>query len=486
MYKIICACDRLKIINLTSQYMADSPNSSASQSNIDDLVKELSRPQGSPPPQAVTPVPSVLNTLPRPTPVSPVPAMPPRPATAPPVIPPRANPVPVPSGSPVAPSAPKEYQSSIRTMSDDLSKLKAGQQPQGVNIPRKIDNTPVPAKPTVPVAPAPAPPKPMSTSSLPSATKSAPIPFMPGSAPKSPPTNPIPRPVMPTMPPVTKVPETKLDQKNQFYVPPAATKATGSGSRGLIFAVIAVIVVLLGGLYWYFMIRSSSTDQPLESPITTFTPRPTATPNPDVLSTVFTNHGGTIVLPSTGDPSSAFSNAISAQPNITPGTLTVIDIIGGASNSAQVLTISGFLNRFLVSYPPALATALGQNYKFLLYGQKESFDSKGRPVTNVAPGPRLVMVSEIASSSEGIFQGWEPTMSTNLSAVMAITPAKNMGPFLITNYNGASVHFKNFPYPDHSIDYGVVSFQGKNYLIIAGSREAMFATIDTLLVVPGK
>lgn len=472
--------------------MADSPNSSASQSNIDDLVKELSRPQSSPPSPAS---PSVTNPAPRPmsqpVPVSPSPSMPPRPMTPPsavsnlPPMPQKPSSVQAVPASPVAPSAPKEYQSSIRTMSDDLSKLKAGQQPQGVNVPRKIDNTPipVPAKPVVPTTPAPS--KPMPSASLPSATKSAPLPSSPSQAPKAPTSAPIPRPVMPTMPPATKVPETKLDQKNQFYVPPADTKSGSSGSRNLIFVGIAVVVAILGGLYWYFFIQSPSTDQVVESPVVTFTPRPTATPNPDVLSTVFMNRGGTIVLPPSGDPMTAFNNAISAQPNITPRTLTVVGIANGASSSAQAFTITGLLNRFVVSYPPGLQTALGQNYKFLLYGQVESFDSKGRPVINVVSGPRLVMVSEIASSSASIFQGWEPTISTNLSGVMAITATKNTGLFMATSYNGVAVRFKNFPYPDHSIDYALVQYNGKTYLIIAGSREAMFATIDSF-VIPGK
>jgi hypothetical protein len=227
----------------------------------------------------------------------------------------------------------------------------------------------------------------------------------------------------------------------------------------------------------------NSNNQVAETPIVTFTPRPSATPNPDVLSTIFMTRGGTIALPASGDPVTAFNNAISAQPNIVSGTFTVIDIASGASSgSAQPLTITGFLNRFVVSYPANLQTALGQNYKFLLYGQKETFDSKGRPVTNVAPGPRLVMVSEIASSSASIFQGWEPTMSTSLSGVMAITPAKNTNAFTATNYKDVSVRFKNFSYPDHSIDHALVQYNGKTYLIIAGSREAMFATIDAFSV----
>jgi hypothetical protein len=189
-----------------------------------------------------------------------------------------------------------------------------------------------------------------------------------------------------------------------------------------------------------------------------------------------------IALPSSGNPAVAFSNGISAQPNIVPGTFTAIDITSGASSSAQALTITGLLDRFVASYPTDLKTALGKNYKFLLYGQKESFDSKGRPVTDVASGSRLVMISEIASSSASTIQGWEPTMSTSLSGVMTITAAKNTNAFLATSYNGISVRFKNFSYPDHSIDHALVQHNGKTYLIIAGSREAMFATIDAFSI----
>lgn len=482
----------------------NSPNSSAPQSNIDDLVKELSRPQSFQPapstsgPTSTPSANSVLKPMTSPAPVSSTPSTPPRPMTSVPTptasgpvsVPPKSGSTPVSPANPLAPatpSAPKEYQSSIRTMTDDLAKLKAGQQPQGVNVPRKIDNTPTPTKPVAPVAPAPTPIKPAPSATMPSATKSAPIPANPNQAPATPapaPTS-IPRPVMPTMPSATKNTESKLDQKNQFYVPPAETKTTssGSGSRNIIFISIAVGIVILGGLYWFFMIRGSGTEPiATESPAVTFTPRPTATPNPDVLSTIFTNRGGAIVLPSSGDPTTAFSNAISAQPNVTQGTFTVIDIVSGASVSAQTLTASGLLNRFVASYPATLPAVLGQNYKFLLYGQKESFDSKGRPVATNTSGPRFVMINEIASSSASIIQSWEPTMSTGLSGIMAITPAKNKGAFLETSYKGAVVRFKNFPYPDRSIDYALVQYNGKVYLIVAGSREAMFSAIDAFVV----
>ena len=53
--------------------------------------------------------------------------------------------------------------------------------------------------------------------------------------------------------------------------------------------------------------------------------------------------------------------------------------------------------------------------------------------------------------------------------------------FLDTNYNGVSIRYKNFPYADKSVDYAIVTaLNGKNYLVITGSREAMYGSIDKL------
>ena len=282
------------------------------------------------------------------------------------------------------------------------------------------------------------------------------------------------------MPAPAKAPELKPDQKSQFYVPPA--DAPKGGNKNMLLIGLAVLVVLLGVFYWYFMIRDSGTDTAIESPIVTFTPRPTATPIVDILGAVFPNRGGLIVLPASGDPTSAFNNAIASQPNITPGSLTSVDISAGASPSAQLLTIPTLFNRFVASYPPAFGAALGSHFKFLLYGQKEAFDVKGKPVVGAAAGARLVMVSEIASSSATILQGWESTMSTDLASVMNIVPAKNKGPFMTTTYSGISIRFKNFGYPDHSIDYTILQYGNKTYMIMASSREAMFAAVDAFVI----
>lgn len=368
-------------------------------------------------------------------------------------------------------------------MGDDLSKLKAGQQPQGVNIPRKFDNPPAPApKPAAPTPPTiPTPAKPVPSSMMPPSVKSAPLPSAPKPSPAPVPATPksvqMP-PVAGAMPPAKPSPEIKPG--SQFYTPSAA-KGASSGNRTMLFAGIAVAAVIFGGLYWYLVIRDS--EEITETPIETFTPRPTATPVQDILGMLFPTQGGAIVLPVSGDPSSAFSSAINAQPGVNPGTFVSIEVRGGTSSaSAQSFTISELLDRFAAPYPSQLKSVLGEDSKILIYGQKESFDSKGRPIANGVPGRRLVLVSEVASASASILQGWEKTMSTDLANIMAITSAKNTGPFQETNYQSNSVRFKNFSYPDRSIDYALVQQNTKTYLVLAGSREAMFAALDAFQV----
>ncbi len=451
---------------------SSSGQAGTSQANIDDLVKELSRPQGAPPqaPTSSGPIPS-SSVVPAPSPAGSSSA-PPRPTP-----PPSAIPSPAPATTPSKPTAaplptpPKQYQSSIRTMNDDLSKLKAGQKPEGTNVPRTV-----PAAPTAPQKPAasapaiPAVPRPNTpTSTLPQSIKSAPL------APKS---MPAPLPSASSLPVKPQAPAASSQQSTTASFP----SSSSSSRRPLILVGALILVLILGGLYWYFMIKGGGT-QVVESPIPTFTPRPTATPNSDVLGTVFPNKGGNIVLPPTGDVANAFAAAINAQPNITPGSFTAVDVISNtASSGPQLLTLPGLLNRFGAQFPTGLNAVWGKNFKTLLYGQKEVFDSKGKPVANPSASSRLVIVSELAGPTESVLQEWETTMSASLAGLMGITPAKNTGPFMTTLYNGATIRFKNFPYPDHSIDYAVVSFQGQNYLVLASSREATFAAIDAFVV----
>jgi len=106
--------------------------------------------------------------------------------------------------------------------------------------------------------------------------------------------------------------------------------------------------VVFAGLYWYFFIQSL-VKCGRNAYAHSFT-SPDGYSQSRYLINNIHNARRNDYVPAAGDPSVIFKNAISAQPNITPGTLTLIGITSGASGSAQSLTIPGLFNRFVASY----------------------------------------------------------------------------------------------------------------------------------------
>ncbi|MBX4190275.1 hypothetical protein KW791_03215 [Candidatus Parcubacteria bacterium] len=439
------------------------PNQPSPQANIDTLVKELSKsPSSNPPVNA--PRPPQPPSQPMRTPSAPAP-MPPKPAPAQPS--PAQNP---------ASQIPKEYQSSIRSMTDDLAKLKAGQQPTGTNVPRKVEMpsipTPVPAPAPKPAAPAaPNLPKP----NIPSLSKPIPTPNIPSRSPSS-----VPPPVM-----SNPKPAEPNDLKSQFYVPDNA-QGPHSSSRNAMYMIVAGVIVIFVGLYWFFVIHQPGGDV-VESPLPTFTPRPTATPVTNLLESIFPDQAGSVVLPGTGDPTTLVNAAISSLA-IAPGALSRVTITDNGTPPHSLGTAE-ILDRFLVAYPTSLKSVLGTNSVLVVYGQKESFDSKGKPVLdNPSFGKRLIIVTEVASSSiaaQQTLKSWESGMISGLGPLLGFDKTKGKGGFIDGNYQGVPIHFRNFPYPDHTIDYALITYQGKTYWIVTNSRESMYAAIDAFQV-PGK
>jgi len=145
-------------------------------STIDDLVKQLSN---QPPPNlpgVKVPAAEIDRSV---KPQGPVPS-PQREGnigtgTPTPPIPPRPQPT---SPMPPKPSPVQEYRSSIRTMGEDITSLKSGQKPSGVDVPRRV--APEAPKASLPGAPAaPAPTGPMSSIGLGKTEKTGLLPGLP-------------------------------------------------------------------------------------------------------------------------------------------------------------------------------------------------------------------------------------------------------------------------------------------------------------------
>lgn len=452
--------------------------------SIDDLVNELTKKNSSPEPK--TPVPAPFNPT-RP-PQSSVPPVPPKSYQATPPTPaPKTNP-PLPSSS--APSqqsqsAPvKEYQTSIRTMKEDIANIQQGQKPAGIQVPtRKIEP---PSAPTAPVKPGTPPPAPGSQfkvtppASLGESKKSAPLPrpskpFSLPSFPKSPePTMPAPKPTAPPSLVVPPVPPAQ--QKQQVYIPPADVGGD-SGSRNKLFLMIAGLAVVFGFLYWFLILRSPSPDITEQTP----TPSPESTPVAK-LAEIFTGSSTPVSLD--GDDLAQSLNS----------SLDKMVLEAGKFNKLLLTNTKGeFLSWLNIITPPQqIIDTLGSDLIMLAYGQQEIFDSKGAlmnpDITVSSPttalSGRLAIIAEVKDvsfASQGL-SGWESTMPADFQKLFKLEiPKQANAEFLNSTYGGFSVRFRNFIWPDKSIDHGVIlSFNGNNYLVITNSRESMFAAIDVL------
>ena len=381
---------------------------------------------------------------------------------------------PAPSATPPSTPGVKEYQSSIRTMSEDISRLKQGQQPTGIAVPRKVEQvvpvptTPSPAKPAMP-----GPPFKVPEVNLGETKKTAPL-----------------APTKPT--PGISIPGVSIP-KVSFGVP-SAPKAGGSipapkiyvpqegqpgGNRNMLFIGIGAVAIVAGLAYWFFVLRMPAPEVVVESP----TPIPTATPVPTptpTLSSMFSGINTQTALVTVDEKVGDFIKSISND-NVSGGEFIKIY----TSENDTSLPMIQLWDNFKLSYPAGLKDLMGQDYSMLAYGQREIFDSKGQIKTNSIVEKRLVFINEVkdALGASQLGKDWEATMSSNFKTLFSLgTANKDQPGFLDNSYRGVSIRYRNFPYADKTIDHAIVSaLNGKTYFVIADSREAIFATIDKLI-----
>ena len=121
----------------------------------------------------------------------------------------------------------------------------------------------------------------------------------------------------------------------------------------------------------------------------------------------------------------------------------------------------------------------------LSYGQTELFDAVGQPRTATGETrPILVLEIDDASLVNQRMQTWEgagfaqaATGPFDVDVSKALVPTFTQG-----TRGGIPVRYQNFSYADRSIDWAIVlASNGKNYLVVSGSRQSLFFAIDHLL-----
>ncbi len=130
-----------------------------------------------------------------------------------------------------------------------------------------------------------------------------------------------------------------------------------------------------------------------------------------------------------------------------------------------------------ITPPPELKDIISKDNMVFLYGQEEVFG-------NEANLKRLVFIVEIKDSDkvQEVMNKWEATLADDFNEVFNIDPSKQASyTFLTNDHRGVTIKYKNFPLPDKSIDYTIItSLTGRHYLMITNSRESMFSPADKI------
>lgn len=388
-----------------------------------------------------------------------------------------------PSQSPAKSELPaqlSELRLSIRTMADDLEKLKRGQKPEGLAVQKifkSVDlssSVPLPA----PVAPIstmlkPSPPSPdVSKITLPplsqtpkqSSSSSSPAPLFPSFYPS----------LESKKPGSAEPTEEKIEYK-------IIAKVIGSGMTTGVLTTLAIAAIIYS-LFYFFVLNKEELEIVVPTPL----PSRIASPSPlenNELEEIFGKSSQIIFLfPDSGQSAISKFKTFTDVELINEGEFKRISFsIPGQIKKPALTDIFG---KFYIGFPTELKSRLKDNYLALLYGQQEQFNSGGEVETGDSAGKRLIFVAEVddVAKTLEIMKIWELIMQSNLEEIFELDIAKQASrDFLDNNRGNTKVRYKNFPFPDKSIDYALVSsLTGRNYLVIANSRESMFFPADKI------
>ena len=452
--------------------MADDQNTKTM--DINDLVRELSKSSTSP--AAPTPTPVPQTQAPRPSFSAPKPPMSP-PMAGSPSVPSTPKPfVPTPAPSPVTPPLPKppemprpqfnvlppplsqskpvpsftappstpgvkEYQSSIRTMNEDISKIKQGQKPMGIDVPRKVEQ----AVPTPqPMAPKPA--MPSQQFKVPSVNL--------GEAQK---TGPLAQSKDVLKPPITP----KAEPKPQIYIPEGGQKG---GNRSMLFVGIGILALVAGFAYWFFVLRSPAPEVVIETP----TPTPTQVPTPIPLPLEKLGIAEKVSIPSTSVFLSSSTTEMNAKQPTVVGQIKLLDIV---DENQQKYSFKEFLTKLLIDTSTLNDSELLDTREWVLglYGQLGSAQS-------VSVRPFFVLVQKDGTLTTNLMNTWESRIINDLTKFFNLGKVSSKLSFTPDVYSGINFRFVRIPDKDLGVAYAI--FQ--NYLVLGSSRDSFRAVIDAL------
>lgn len=356
------------------------------------------------------------------------------------------------------------FKSSIRTMQDDINALKKGQKPSGIELEKEIKENIAPStSPTGPqIIP---PPKPITLESRVELGKLEKSRTLPSSS------------VSP-MPMQIQIPQVKPSAPS----PTAAIPIPGGKGGGGLFSIRNIIILvvalaLIGSLLWYFLLRSGPAEvvyTPTPTPTKTATPTPTATPKPITLENYFaTKSSVSFVADNTF--ATKFSNSLKTIPaanNI--GDVGLYTLYNPANK--QRYGFAEFASGVSINPPKGLASLIDDQNLYLTAVKK----------LNGKEGIGFIVKLNNSIGALDTLKTWESTMLQEFKKPFVFDPTKaQLKQFSDNVYRGVALRYINFPNPDTTIDYALITAtNNQKYLVIVNSKEHVFTIIDKLTSMP--
>lgn len=164
-----------------------------------------------------------------------------------------------------------------------------------------------------------------------------------------------------------------------------------------------------------------------------------------------------------------FDGSLNKEPLVSsrePGLYKIFD-----PSSGQRYTLSEFLGGLLIQAPAELVAAAKGNFYLTVLYKSDNVDGYG-------------LLIELNDSASGLtaMGNWEGTMTQDLKDLFLLNPVNSASATFLDNvYQGAAIRYRNFPDPNLTVDYAVVTAgNGESYLVITNSREHMYAIIDRI------
>lgn len=241
--------------------------------------------------------------------------------------------------------------------------------------------------------------------------------------------------------------------------------------------VLVLLAVVIAGL---FSGGGGVAETPTPTPSATLTFTPTPTPND--LSSYFGVPDATLSLSAQAPASDLQSAMLLAQPEPRQAISFAVTIDGRTQDADGVLRVA------IGDVTGPTSSSMGTDLAVLAFGQTEAFDSTGQRIEAASTTARLVLVLEAADAGavNAAMMAAEapgPDLANAAATAFGYDPSQAIVEgFSPGTYRGVTIRYWNFPYADRSLDWAVLTASnGKDYLLLAGSRESVFFAIDQLM-----